>query len=445
MDIKDKALARTVAPIEKVHPNPFRNFEINSIRDDHVNKLLTSIEDIGMWSGLAARKIPDTIPAEYEIACGHHRLEAIKRAGLSNVAVDIRPYTDEQMIRIMVEENMTQRGNENAGTVLDSVAAVIIQIVKDCFAEGDKCNLPEVKGNILAGKGVGHKTINQKQPTISLRNALDAIHILKASGGYADLFERGGAPKEIVKLYQADEVEALPKALKAVTLFEKVSHGKVFINTVRSNQNTCDRLEDEYCDCAKSILEDTLSVTSERVERAVLDYFEVEEQPATPEVTTECDQDNKKSTVPADKPTLPQEARNSDTTPEPSGKEQEESIDTIPDPPAAVESISSCQEVFQQLELAINNYMKDGWKAVTKTSTLSSLKKLTIKVCEDQSAIGDIPPAERLGDTIIDLIESIDHHKGRSRDKTLRNIQKVCDERLKGTAQLQEPIMEEAA
>ena len=64
MDIKDKALARTVAPIEKVHPNPFRNFEINSIRDDHVSKLLPSIEDIGMWSGLAARKIPDTIPAE---------------------------------------------------------------------------------------------------------------------------------------------------------------------------------------------------------------------------------------------------------------------------------------------------------------------------------------------------------------------------------------------
>lgn len=435
MDIKDKELVKTKAPIAKVRPNPFRNFEINPIRNDHVEKLLASIEDIGMWSGLPARKIPETTPAEYQIACGHHRLEAIKRAELSQVSIDIRPYTDEQMIRIMVEENMTQRGNENAGTVLDSVAAVIVQIVKESNL-GDNCTPNHNESRLLNGEGIGHKAICKKQPTISQRNARDAINILKASGTYADLIENGRAPEKVVKLYRSDEIEAIPNALKAVTMFQKASHGRTFIDTVKAHQNTCDRSEEEYINCANSILEQDKSITLGRIERAVLDYFEVEKSkvPAPP---SDGDQNYKESEVNADKQELKKEPCNLDTAPEPTDNKPEGSIDTTPVPsekesPAA-ESTSSYQEAFQQLQLAISKHMHDGWKAVTKSSTLSSLKKLTVEICEDQSVEGDIPPAERLGDTIIDLLESMDDQNGRERDKALKDIRDECNRRLKGT------------
>jgi hypothetical protein len=45
----------------------------------------------------------------------------------------VRPYTYEEMRRIMIVENMTQRGYENFGAVVDSVAAVIEAIVRECF------------------------------------------------------------------------------------------------------------------------------------------------------------------------------------------------------------------------------------------------------------------------------------------------------------------------
>lgn len=452
MDIKDKELVKTKALIAKVHPNPFRNFEINPIRNDHVEKLLASIEDIGMWSGLPARKIPETTPAEYQIACGHYRLEAIKRAELSQVSIDIRPYTDEQMIRIMVEENMTQRGNENAGTVLDSVAAVIVQIVKESNL-GDNCTPNHNESRLLNGEGIGHKAICKKQPTISQRNARDAVHILKACGKYTDLFKIGGAPEEIVKLYRAKEVEAIPSTLRAVTMFQKTSHGKKFIDTVLSTESTCDPSEGDYCDCAKAILEGNQFLTSEIIEKAVLDYFGPK-HPSPAEPKPDEDQGSEEPAASACISEIPQEpdpAPHNDITdvpkPEDNGQEEdiEDTLKTSNRTPTVVVDASSGQRAFEQLASVIHMNMRDGWKPVSKSETLGSLKKLIVEICEDQSVEDDVPPSEMFCETIIDLLESMDDHDGRERDRALKDIRDECNRRLKGTVSSSDIPMDLAA
>lgn len=83
---------------------------------------------------------------------------------------------------MMVGENMTQRGYDDAGAVLDSVAVVIRQTVTENL--GDKCtpNSDEYQSSrIVRGDGVGHKAVIDRQPSISERDARDAIKVLKAT------------------------------------------------------------------------------------------------------------------------------------------------------------------------------------------------------------------------------------------------------------------------
>ena len=106
-------------PLDAIRPNPFRDFELYPINVDHVEALRRSIHDLGFLTGLAVRPAGDAI---YELAAGHHRLEAAKAEGMATVEAVVGDYDDAQMVEIMVKENLTQRGNSTAA-MLDSVAA----------------------------------------------------------------------------------------------------------------------------------------------------------------------------------------------------------------------------------------------------------------------------------------------------------------------------------
>jgi chemotaxis protein histidine kinase CheA len=116
-------------PIDKIKPNPRRSFDLYPMDPEQIAVLRKSIHDLGFFSGLTARPHP-TMPGYYQLAAGHHRLEAARLEGLKEVEAVVENYSDKLMTAVMTAENMTQRGN-NAAAALDSVAAHAYDVSKE--------------------------------------------------------------------------------------------------------------------------------------------------------------------------------------------------------------------------------------------------------------------------------------------------------------------------
>lgn len=78
--------------------------------------------------------------------------------------------------------------DENIGTVLDSVAAVLSEMVGVCISGVFPENLqetdidwPKIAGNFQNGRGVGHESINKYEPSIPSNSARSAIDCFKAT------------------------------------------------------------------------------------------------------------------------------------------------------------------------------------------------------------------------------------------------------------------------
>jgi hypothetical protein len=89
--------------VENLLPNPFRKMDRYPILKDKVSSLVESIKDCSFWDNIVGRKGKN---GKYEIAYGHHRLEALKKAKIKDIDLIIRDLDDHQMIRIMANENM---------------------------------------------------------------------------------------------------------------------------------------------------------------------------------------------------------------------------------------------------------------------------------------------------------------------------------------------------
>ena len=100
--------------LDKIRPNPFRDFDLYPIDEEQVLRLQQSMNSLGFFSGVTARKASG---GGFELAAGHHRIAAADREDLMSVEAVVEPYTDRQMVEIMMVENMTQRGH-NAASVL---------------------------------------------------------------------------------------------------------------------------------------------------------------------------------------------------------------------------------------------------------------------------------------------------------------------------------------
>jgi len=91
--------------IKDLKPNPFRNFDSLPYDEAKLNSLVDSINKTTFWNeggGILARKVN----GKYEMAFGHHRIKAAKKAGITVMDVTVKDLSDEQMIRLMAYENM---------------------------------------------------------------------------------------------------------------------------------------------------------------------------------------------------------------------------------------------------------------------------------------------------------------------------------------------------
>ena len=116
-------------------------------------RLSASIDDLGFFSGITARKLDD---GTYEIAAGHHRWEAAKQADppLEYVEAIVDTYTDEEMVRIMAIENLTQRG-ANSGAQMDAVAAMARIVSKELLSDRTKVSRIHETYNLITNQALG--------------------------------------------------------------------------------------------------------------------------------------------------------------------------------------------------------------------------------------------------------------------------------------------------
>jgi ParB family transcriptional regulator, chromosome partitioning protein len=90
------------ASITSIDANPFRLLAVYPYVDTKVASLVRSIEDVGLWPSVIARRSGD----RFQIAFGHHRIEAARQAKLGDVPLIIEELNDQQMLQYMGRENM---------------------------------------------------------------------------------------------------------------------------------------------------------------------------------------------------------------------------------------------------------------------------------------------------------------------------------------------------
>lgn len=129
--------------ISELKSNPFKK-EINKgkLDEDTIKKIRANIKELGLMGALPIFKKDN----EYFLINGHHRLEALKREFGKNydVEVIIHNYSEEQVLRGMVIENLTQRNNEFREEVENLIlirkylrANSLSETARDKFHKGD--------------------------------------------------------------------------------------------------------------------------------------------------------------------------------------------------------------------------------------------------------------------------------------------------------------------
>lgn len=87
--------------VANLEPNPYREIGKYPIERKKVEGLKNSMREKEFFGSIPVRKHKD----KYQIACGHHRLVALKELDIKEVECDEHNYTDAQMIKVMAEEN----------------------------------------------------------------------------------------------------------------------------------------------------------------------------------------------------------------------------------------------------------------------------------------------------------------------------------------------------
>ena len=197
--------------VKDIEFNPFRNTRLVPIDPLTVDKLKRSIDDLGLWDGMTARpKGNDWNCGKYEIPFAHHRLVAIRELGFKEIEISVNEISDFNMVLMMVQENMTQRGVSNEminGTVREVKEFLEGELIKyttwkevemshDFVRLFSDARNPISTFAQLKSKGIGELTIlkflKSSIPQWRIRSALDliknkdidieAVNVLKSTG-----------------------------------------------------------------------------------------------------------------------------------------------------------------------------------------------------------------------------------------------------------------------
>ena len=178
--------------------NPFRNFDVDPIDTDNVAELTKSIKQDGFWGGVVVREHN----GEHQIACGHHRVSAAIKSGMSAADIYVLPskHSDDQtMVRVYARENATQRGNTSTaatGTVAAAIQCIAHEVLSGNAVSSGKFtrrSLADIRGGIESEKGLGRDVVLEfigDVPNVSENTVRQQMASLKASGDYAKIIAK---------------------------------------------------------------------------------------------------------------------------------------------------------------------------------------------------------------------------------------------------------------
>ena len=176
-------------PLNDIVANRYRKIAAYRISETKVEALVQSYENSGFWDGSIQARPHPTKAGKFEIAFGHHRIEAARRFKLDDVGLVVAKRTDADMLRMMADENREEFKGDHL-VAIETVAATV-----EAFGNGE-IELPPVEPNtpkshvyLAAGAasyscstvarflGWTQRHGNQEpQPTRACRLAFEAYH-----------------------------------------------------------------------------------------------------------------------------------------------------------------------------------------------------------------------------------------------------------------------------
>jgi hypothetical protein len=113
--------------LERIHPNPFRDIENYPFWRDKLDRLKESIKSTFAWPNIIVRQRRD---GQYELAFGHHRIQALRELAEEGhikpvVKVILEPLDDNQMLKMMADENAEEFGTNFSLGTMNAVSAVV--------------------------------------------------------------------------------------------------------------------------------------------------------------------------------------------------------------------------------------------------------------------------------------------------------------------------------
>lgn len=115
--------------LKELKANPFKKHINNGKLDEEtVKKIQSNMKELGLMGSLPIFKKED----KYFLIAGHHRVEALKRTFGKDyeIPVDVKQYSEDNILRGMVVENLTQRDNE-AREVMENLTTIKKHIIKN--------------------------------------------------------------------------------------------------------------------------------------------------------------------------------------------------------------------------------------------------------------------------------------------------------------------------
>lgn len=128
--------------VNHLSDNPFQHLARPSVNEAAMEELVNSIQQNGFYGALLARRKRGLLE-EYELAFGHRRKEAAKRAGLTTLPVRIVDLSDAQMARIMASENFSREDLTPTGE-----ASIIGHLY-----DQQNLSIPEIARTVGKGEG----------------------------------------------------------------------------------------------------------------------------------------------------------------------------------------------------------------------------------------------------------------------------------------------------
>jgi ParB/Sulfiredoxin domain len=117
--------------LSAIEPNPYRHFEKYKLSEEKIQGLINSYANSGFWDGSIQARPDPKKKDKYQIAFGHHRIEAARRASIEQVGLVVADRTNADMLKMMADENR-EEFRSDARVTIETLAAVI-----EAYAKGE--------------------------------------------------------------------------------------------------------------------------------------------------------------------------------------------------------------------------------------------------------------------------------------------------------------------